>query len=102
MKPPARWFVEALAVQTFRGESSTGRVYDGPVDFLGQVEHKRKVVLNAEGDEVVSDFTVRALPAYEHLLTEGSIVEHNGRKVTLLAVRTYTVRGEPAYVEGVA
>ena len=99
---PRRYFVEALTVRRFEGESSVGRVYADPVSILGKVEHKRRVVLDSEGDEVVSDFTLRTAPEHADLLTPGSLVEHAGRTVTIIATRTYNVRGRDVYTEAVA
>lgn len=102
MRVPARWWAEEAVVQTYLGETSVGREYAEPRVVACQVDHTRKVVIDTTGDEVVSDLTLRSLPQNADLLVEGSRVHVQGRDVTILTRRIFTVAGAPVYVEASA
>lgn len=99
VKIPARWFVELATVRTYLGESSTGKLYSEPVELRGDVDLRRRVVVNAEGDEVVSDLMFRTFAKHADVLTEGSLIATSDREVSVVAVKIYTDRGRPVYLE---
>jgi hypothetical protein len=51
---------ESIVVEAFLGAGSFGPTYAAAVTVRALVERKRRLVRNGEGDEVISETTVRA------------------------------------------
>ena len=84
---PQRKLVNTVVLETFRGETSIGEVYDPPVRLPALVEQIEALVLNSNGDEVVSNATVymnpRDVPAKSKVtLWPGSDVSRETRVIT--------------------
>ena len=88
-----------VAVETWTGEGAYGPVYADPVDIVCNVDSTRRLVRNANGEEVVSEFTLQAKRADEATCAPESRVTIAGRVSTVLAVSPKQFRGQVVYVK---
>lgn len=103
-------FKDLATVRTYAGEGSRGPVYRGAVTVRCEVDGWRRLVRNADGDEVTSEFTLRLHPRTEDettgelldpaaLFAPESRVEVRGRMARVLGVTAHTQRGHVVMVE---
>lgn len=89
----------AVAVQTYEGEGAYGKVLAASANKVCGLQTTRKLVRNADGEEVVSEFTLQASPDDAAAFTPRSEVTVAGRTSTVLATSPKTYRGRTAWVE---
>ena len=95
--PLASWWRHQVSIARYEGVGAYGDKYATPVTYLGVVEDQRRLVRDADGEEVVSSSTVR-LPIATPDVPLGSIVTlpgFGGRMSTVLAVSRHDSGGQP-------
>jgi hypothetical protein len=82
---------DTVTVSTLAGESAyAGPVHAAPVDVQVLVEHRRRLVRSATGDEVVSEAQLTVHPDDEAAFTPESLVTVNGRPSQVIGVARFT------------
>lgn len=86
--PLSMWWQWHVDVQRYEGEGSNGPIHAAAVTHLGKVSTKRKLVRNADGEEVVSEARI-SFPALTPLIPASSLVtlppEFGGRTAVVIA-----------------
>lgn len=101
---------DTATVRTYSGEGAYGPIYEGAVSVLCDVDGWRRLVRNADGDEVTSEQTLRLHPRTEdettgefldpvELFAPESRVEVRGRHSQVIGVTAHTQRGQVVMVE---
>jgi hypothetical protein len=88
-----------VAVETWTGEGSYGPVYAASVNKTCNVDSTRRLVRNANGEEVVSELTLHVAPADEAAFLPESRVTVAGRVSTVLAASPKQFKGQVVYVK---
>ncbi len=88
-----------IAVETYSGEGAYGPVYATSAAVTCNVDATRRLVRNANGDEVVSELTLQVAAVDEVKFTPQSRVTVGTRLSTVLAVSPKTFRAQVVYVE---
>lgn len=88
-----------VSVKTWMGEGAYGAVYADPVDIICNVDSTRRLVRNAGGEEVVSEFTLQAKHMDAATCAPESLVTIDGRMSTVLGVSPKQFRGQVVYVK---
>lgn len=98
MRLPGWLLQQQVTVETYRGESAYGPLYDPPVAIRCRHESKRQLVRDRTGQEVVSESRLFAFP--EAALTPESRVSVDGHTTTVLTVARHGgAHGETVYLE---
>ena len=105
---------DVVPVATYSGESAYGPAYAAEVRALVNVDATRRLVRNADGDEVVAEATLQAHPTTRlvdangqpagtadalELFAPESRVTIDGRTSTVIAAKPNTLRGRTVFVE---
>lgn len=95
---------DTVTVTAYLGETAYGPKYASPVQVDGRVEADRKLVRNANGDEVLSETTIFVLPDVGaaravDLFVPESVVTHEGRASVVIACNSRRGQAGPVYVE---
>jgi hypothetical protein len=105
---PARWFAEPVTVQTYDGEGAYGPLYIGSLTVNANVEDVRVLVRNKDGDETVSETTIRVPPAIDidgvtqdlkAAFAAESTVTVRGRITRVISTSLHAPKGVPVFVE---
>ena len=88
-----------VAVETYSGESAYGPIYATSVNVTCNVDTTRRLVRNANGDEVLSEFTIHVPAADEAKFTPESRVTIASKVSTVLAVSPKAYKGQVVYVK---
>ena len=88
-----------VAIETYSGESATGPLYAASANVTCNVHATRQLVRNADGDEVLSEFTIHVPAASVALFTPGSRVTVAGNTSEVLVVSPKTYTAQIAYVD---
>jgi hypothetical protein len=99
MRPSPALFRDTVTVLTWLGEGAYGPIYAEPVDVPCKVSTIRQLVRNSNGEEVVSEATISALPEQAAPFVEESQVIIAGRASTILSVAPESARGVVALVK---
>jgi hypothetical protein len=94
-----RTMAQTVAVETFQGETGIGPKFAASSNVTCNVSASRRLVRNAEGEEVTSEFTIHVPAASEASFTPHSRVTIGSRVSTVLAVSPKSYRGQVVYVE---
>lgn len=84
MKMPAMLLRHTVTVERYEGSSAYGETYAAPVPLDCFREHKRRLVRDAAGNEVVSETTLYAMPDTDPI-PAGSRVTVDGTATTVIA-----------------
>ncbi len=100
---------DTVTISTYQGDGAYGAVFADPVNVRVNVDTTRKLVRDANGEQVVSDVTLAAHPQTRDdqggthdpvaLFAPGSKVTVNGRDSEVIGTRAATIRGTTAWVE---
>jgi hypothetical protein len=82
---PAALLVHSVTVTPKSGESSTGVLYGTPFALGCFRSGKRRLVRNAEGNQVLSTLTLVAAPGQAEAIPPGSLVTFDGHTTTVVA-----------------
>jgi len=85
----ARHFQQTVSVEPLEGQGAFGPEYGDPETVACRIEQKRRIVIDAEGEERVSDTLL--FVAADAVIPEGSLVTVDGHQRTVIGVRP--VRG---------
>lgn len=88
-----------VAVETYSGDSAYGPIYAASANVTCDVDATRRLVRNSNGDEVISELTLRVNAADDAKFTPESRVTVSSRVSTVLAVSPQDYKGTIAYVE---
>lgn len=90
---------ETVAVETYAGETAIGPTYATSANVTCKVDSTRRLVLDREGSEVVSERTLFVSSADETKFTPESRVTFATVVSTVIAVAPKTMRGSTVVVE---
>ncbi len=90
---------ETVSVETYAGETAIGPTYATSADVTACVDSTRRLVLNSDGAEVVSERTIFVASADEDYFTPESRVTFDSVVSTVIAVAPKTMRGSTVVVE---
>jgi len=102
---PPRHLTEVVEVQTYGGEGAYGPSYAPQVTTLCQLDAGRRLVRSRNGDEVVSETTLRLSPNLdpaldlEGLFVPESLVAVRGREARVITAKPVLDRGRLVYLE---
>jgi hypothetical protein len=102
MDIPQEILVHTVTVETYAGTGAYGDTYAPPVEVQCFVEDSRRLVRNADGDQVISEATIYAAPADAEKLVEKTLVTlPSGRssKVIVRKIHDDGDMGAPQHVE---
>ena len=88
-----------VAVGTYSGDGAYGPAYAAAVTVCCNVQAKRRLVRNANGDEVVSEATLQVHPDDAALFVPESNIVIAGRASRVLTASPQTFRGSTVFVE---
>jgi len=94
-----RLFRDSVSVETFTGNGAYGPIFAASVTVLCKVSFVLQLVRNANGEEVVSEVTLYALPADEAKFTPDSRITFATRTSTVLGVSPQGRPGETVLVK---
>ena len=83
-----------VAVETLTGEGAYGPVYGTSANVTCDINSTRRLVRNANGEEVVSEMTLTVAAADEAKFTPESRVTVASRVSTVLAVNPKSFKGQ--------
>lgn len=89
---------DTVTVQTLTGETSyDGPAHADPVEVRCLVEHRRRLVRSATGDEVLSEVRLTVHPDNDALFTPESLVTVGDRDSQVIGIARFTLpRGRTA------
>lgn len=90
---------DTVTVETYAGDGSYGPVYAEPVTVPCNINAKRRLVRNANGDEAVSEATLTVHPDDVPVFTLETRLTIAGRASTVLSVAPMTFRGCMSHAE---
>jgi hypothetical protein len=96
---------DTVTVASYQGDSAYGATYAAPVIVDCRVQHGRKLVRSATGDEVVSESTIYVLPTLPggartaDVFAPESLVTFETRQAQVIGVMPHRGRGPTVYVE---
>lgn len=90
---------DVVSVETWNGESAYGPTYAAAANKTCNVISKRQLVIDADGEEVISELTLQAASTDEASFVPGSRVTISSRVSTVLSVNPRTFAGQVVYVE---
>lgn len=90
---------DTVVVATYAGEGAYGPVYGAATTVRCNVQAKRRLVRNANGDEVISDTTLQVHPDDAGKFMPESTVTINDAASRVLATRSHQFRGSTAFCE---
>lgn len=102
---PPRHLTETVEVQAYGGEGAYGPSYGAPASTLCQLDAGRRLVRSSDGDEVVSESTLRLSPDLdpaldlEALFVPESLVSVRGRQSRVITAKSVLDRGRLVYLE---
>ena len=88
-----------VAVETYTGAGAYGPVYATSANVTACLMNKRRMVLNSEGREVVSELTIHAAPADAAKFTPESRVTIAAKTSTVILAAPKEYRGNVVDVE---
>lgn len=86
MSAAAFWWVNTVTVKTYQGSGAYGDLWGDPVTVNCWIEDGSKLVLNANGDEVVSTTSVHGPLDQAALFAVGSEVTNGGRTSRVISL----------------
>lgn len=90
---------DSVSVQSYAGDGAYGPTYSAAVTVPCNVEATRRLVRNADGDEVVSEATIYVHPDDADYFIPESLVTFDARDSRVLAVSAKHVRGTTSHAE---
>ena len=90
---------DAVAVETYGGDSAYGPVYAASRTVPCNIENARRLVRTVNGDEAVSEATLYVHPYDAAAFTPESLVTIDGRASRILTTSTQTFRGYTSYLK---
>jgi len=89
-----------VSVETYTGDGAYGPIYDPvPVIVRWNYDAKRRRVINANGDEAISEGSGTIHPDDAALFVPESRLTFDGRTSTVMATKSVSYRGAVSYVE---
>ncbi|TMR97537.1 hypothetical protein [Nonomuraea basaltis] len=79
---PAWLLRHQVVIEPYLGDGAYGPVYGPPVTYPCLADDERRMVRDAEGNEVVSELTLTLLPGA--VIPAGSRAKRNGRTTTVI------------------
>ena len=96
---PTRLLRDSVSVETCTGSGAYGPILAAAATVLCKVSNTRQLVRDANGEEVVSEMTLYALPADEAKFLPDSRVTFAARTSTVLGVSPQGRPGETVLVK---
>lgn len=97
---PAAWFSETVEVEAYTGEGAYGPVFGAPVTLAANISGSRTLVRNGDGDEVVSETTLRLPPGADGSVAPESRLRFRGFESRAVLVKPHTdAYGRTIYIE---
>lgn len=90
---------QTVSVQSYSGDGSYGPVYSAAVAVACNIDTRRRMVRNANGDEVVSEATLFVHPDDAAPFVPESLLSISGRQSRVMAVNPKTFRSGTFAVE---
>jgi hypothetical protein len=90
---------DTVAVESYSGEGAYGPIYAASATVSCNIDGTRRLVRNANGDEVVSEATLHVHPNDAAAFVPESRVTISGRASTVLSVNSQTFRGQAVYAK---
>lgn len=96
--PLADWWRHTTTVERLTGHGAYGPVHAPAADVVGAIDHRRRLVRAADGEQVISETTVR-YPPTTAAIPPGSRVTlpatHGGRTAVVIAESRHDTGGQP-------
>lgn len=99
MRIPAFLLNQQITVETYRGQSAYGPVFDAPATVKCRTEDGTDRIIDASGAEIVSVGRVCAAPEAAELLPIGSRVTLDGNKRVVVRREIKMGLAAPTHVE---
>lgn len=90
---------DTVTVETWAGEGAYGAVYADPVTVRWNYDGKRRLVRNANGEEVISEGTGTAHPDDAPLFAPESRLTIDARASRVLSTSPQTFRGGTVFLQ---
>lgn len=90
---------DTVSVETYGGDGAYGPVYAAAKAIQCNIEAARRLVRNANGDQVVSEATLYVHPYDAAAFIAESLVTIDGRASRILAASSQTFRGRTSYLK---
>lgn len=104
MKPPPFLLIDTVGVETYRGKTSVGTLFEDIAEVACSVEWKRRIVINrvgADRSEIISEATLWASADESEKLTLQSRVTVDGKVMRIISTTIHGGLAGPEQVEAV-
>lgn len=99
MKVRRSMLKNTVTVSPYTGDGAYGPIYGAAVAVKCNIDSTRRLLVNGQGEQVISETTLQVHPYESSLFTPEATVTISGNLSRVIAITPYYYRGDVFYVQ---